>query len=260
MDFLAHSSDLALNSIAQAHQSSSNNRTPGKDLEQRLNRDYGPGNPFYEDFCSLVRTGIEEGWAASGELDGPKYRRGRVRVFILSLRVAQSEERPQSESQQMLIHPIHRYRLPPRPHSTCPSRQSSSTRRRSTQANTTSTRTARSTASCRSIRLSNWKACLSENTGRGRVGQVWRRARIIILELEVGGEWRFSFCRVEGLLMMRSQVSRSRRASELSCSMMAGSPFLVSLFGFSDCLFRSLVSSSWADPVLSPRCSSDTSL
>jgi hypothetical protein len=26
----------------------------------------------------LVKKGIDEGWAASGELDGPKYRRGRI--------------------------------------------------------------------------------------------------------------------------------------------------------------------------------------
>lgn len=52
--------------------------TPGKDLERRLNHDYGPGNTFYEDFCDLVKKGIDEGWAASGELDGPKYRRGRI--------------------------------------------------------------------------------------------------------------------------------------------------------------------------------------
>lgn len=53
-------------------------RTPGKDLERRLNHDYGPGNAFYDDFCDLVKKGIDEGWAASGELDGPKYRRGRI--------------------------------------------------------------------------------------------------------------------------------------------------------------------------------------
>jgi hypothetical protein len=33
----------------------------------------------------LVKKGIDEGWAASGELDGPKYRRGRVR-YAHSLR------------------------------------------------------------------------------------------------------------------------------------------------------------------------------
>lgn len=57
-------------------------RTPGKALEARLNKDYGPGNPYYEDFCKYVRLGIEEGWAASGELDGPKYRRGKVGLLL----------------------------------------------------------------------------------------------------------------------------------------------------------------------------------
>jgi hypothetical protein len=54
--------------------------TPGKALEERLNRDYGPGNPYYEDFCTLIKQGLAEGWVASGELDGPKYRRGRIRL------------------------------------------------------------------------------------------------------------------------------------------------------------------------------------
>jgi hypothetical protein len=124
----------------------------------------------------------------------------------------------------MFINPVssltrrtHRYLLPPRPHSTCPSRQSSSTHRKSTQANTTSTHTAKSTASCPSIRPSNWKACLSERAGKGRVGQVWRRARITIPVLEVGRGWRFSSCRVGGLLMMQSPVSRSRWRCRMSC-------------------------------------------
>jgi hypothetical protein len=43
-----------------------------------LNKNYGPGNPVYEDLCSLTRQGIEEGWAANIELDGPKYRRSKV--------------------------------------------------------------------------------------------------------------------------------------------------------------------------------------
>jgi hypothetical protein len=54
--------------------------TPGAALESRLNRDYGPGNPYYEDFCTLIKQGLAEGWVASGELDGPKYRRGRIRL------------------------------------------------------------------------------------------------------------------------------------------------------------------------------------
>lgn len=55
-------------------------RTPGKDLEARLNRDYGPGNPFYEDFCACIKQGVKEGWVAETELDGPKYRRGKISV------------------------------------------------------------------------------------------------------------------------------------------------------------------------------------
>jgi len=54
------------------------NITPGKELEARLNREYGPGNPFYEDFCRYMRQGLKEGWVAKDELDGPKYRRGRI--------------------------------------------------------------------------------------------------------------------------------------------------------------------------------------
>ncbi|KAK4083836.1 transcriptional regulator family: Fungal Specific TF [Trichoderma aggressivum f. europaeum] len=54
--------------------------TPGKDLEARLNRDYGPGNPYYDDFCRLIRQALEndEGWVAVDEIDGPKYRRTRI--------------------------------------------------------------------------------------------------------------------------------------------------------------------------------------
>ncbi|KAH0525899.1 hypothetical protein TsFJ059_009301 [Trichoderma semiorbis] len=54
--------------------------TPGKDLEATLNRDYGPGNPYYDDFCRLIREALEndEGWVAVDEIDGPKYRRTRI--------------------------------------------------------------------------------------------------------------------------------------------------------------------------------------
>ncbi|KIW89297.1 uncharacterized protein Z519_10150 [Cladophialophora bantiana CBS 173.52] len=54
------------------------NLTPGKDLEARLNREYGPGTPFYESFAHYMRQGLKEGWVARDELDGPKYRRGRI--------------------------------------------------------------------------------------------------------------------------------------------------------------------------------------
>lgn len=56
------------------------NRTPGQKLEERLNLKYGPGNPYYEDFCSLIRQGLKdnEGWVATDEVEGPKYRRSKI--------------------------------------------------------------------------------------------------------------------------------------------------------------------------------------
>ncbi|KAI1847524.1 hypothetical protein JX265_000774 [Neoarthrinium moseri] len=52
--------------------------TPGKDLESRLNKEYGPGNPYYEDFCRYIKQGLDEGWVAETELKGRMYRRGKI--------------------------------------------------------------------------------------------------------------------------------------------------------------------------------------
>ncbi|KAI0470639.1 p-hydroxylaminobenzoate lyase [Xylariaceae sp. FL0804] len=52
--------------------------TPGKELEARLNRDYGPGNAYYDEFCALIREGLGEGWVGETEISGRKYRRGRI--------------------------------------------------------------------------------------------------------------------------------------------------------------------------------------
>jgi hypothetical protein len=41
--------------------------TPGKALEERLNKEYGPGNPLYEEMCDCVRQGLVEGWVADIE-------------------------------------------------------------------------------------------------------------------------------------------------------------------------------------------------
>jgi len=77
------------------------NLTPGKDLEARLNKDYGVGNHFYDTFCSLIRNAItnNEGWVATEEVDGPKYRRSRVaapsestRFFSITTVYMDSEE------------------------------------------------------------------------------------------------------------------------------------------------------------------------
>ncbi|CAK1357857.1 hypothetical protein CB0940_07466 [Cercospora beticola] len=54
------------------------NLTPGKILETHLNENYGPGNPYYEDFCTLIKQGLSEGWIATHEIDGAKYRRGKI--------------------------------------------------------------------------------------------------------------------------------------------------------------------------------------
>ncbi|KJZ77178.1 hypothetical protein HIM_03499 [Hirsutella minnesotensis 3608] len=54
------------------------NLTPGKDLEARLNRDFGPGSEHYEALCRQVRRGLEQGWLAATEIAGPAYRRGKV--------------------------------------------------------------------------------------------------------------------------------------------------------------------------------------
>ncbi|KAJ5924930.1 hypothetical protein N7454_007569 [Penicillium verhagenii] len=54
--------------------------TPGKALEETLNRNYGPGNAHCDDFCTLNRLGLtnDEGWVATDEIDGQKYRRTRI--------------------------------------------------------------------------------------------------------------------------------------------------------------------------------------
>ena len=54
------------------------NRTPGTDLETWLNTHYGPGTSFYENMSHDIRAGVEEGWAANIEIDGPNYRRSRI--------------------------------------------------------------------------------------------------------------------------------------------------------------------------------------
>ena len=82
-NFSKRSKTCTLHPSYSSHTSHSSNQppsTPGKALEERLNRDYGPGNPYYQDFCTLIKQGLQEGWVASGELDGPKYRRGRIRL------------------------------------------------------------------------------------------------------------------------------------------------------------------------------------
>jgi hypothetical protein len=52
--------------------------TAGTEAERWLNRTYGPGSELYETLARLVRQGVQDGWAANVELDGPVYRRSRI--------------------------------------------------------------------------------------------------------------------------------------------------------------------------------------
>lgn len=72
---------------------------PGHELEIYLNKNYGPGNPVYEDLCDLTRQGLKQGWVANFELDGAKYRRSKVllpsaenRFFSITTVYMESEE------------------------------------------------------------------------------------------------------------------------------------------------------------------------
>src|ERR1700739_1083473 len=52
--------------------------TPGAEMETWLNRTYGEDSQLYQDLSRLIRIGVEEGWAANQEVDGPNYRRSRI--------------------------------------------------------------------------------------------------------------------------------------------------------------------------------------
>lgn len=47
-------------------------------LERALNERFGPGTDAYHELLTLLRKGIEEGWACYAEIDGPDYRRGQL--------------------------------------------------------------------------------------------------------------------------------------------------------------------------------------
>lgn len=54
------------------------NRTAGEELEVWLNANYGPGTALWDDLARMVTEGVQDGWAANIEVDGPNYRRGRL--------------------------------------------------------------------------------------------------------------------------------------------------------------------------------------
>jgi len=52
--------------------------TPGSEVEDWLNRTYGPGSALYERLACLIKDGVEEGWAANEAINGARYRRSRL--------------------------------------------------------------------------------------------------------------------------------------------------------------------------------------
>jgi uncharacterized protein DUF4863 len=54
------------------------NKTAGEELETWLNATHGPGDPLWDDLAAIITEGVEQGWAANIEVDGPGYRRSRI--------------------------------------------------------------------------------------------------------------------------------------------------------------------------------------
>jgi Domain of unknown function (DUF4863) len=52
--------------------------TPSAAMERWLNENYGEGNEIYDELARLIKVGVEEGWAANQNIDGPNYRRSRI--------------------------------------------------------------------------------------------------------------------------------------------------------------------------------------
>ncbi|OMQ22891.1 DUF4863 family protein [Serratia oryzae] len=48
------------------------------ELAEYLNMHYGPNTGTYQTLSRLLRLGVEEGWVAYVEIEGPSYRRGRL--------------------------------------------------------------------------------------------------------------------------------------------------------------------------------------
>ena len=42
-------------------------------VERWLNHKYGPDSELYQTLARLVKKGVEDGWAANAEIDGPNY-------------------------------------------------------------------------------------------------------------------------------------------------------------------------------------------
>jgi hypothetical protein len=86
------------------------NMTTGTDVERWLNDKYGPDSELYRTLAELVKKGVEDGWAANVELDGPVYRRSRIaeaspRTHYFSITAVYMDSRGNRQG-----HPDGRYR------------------------------------------------------------------------------------------------------------------------------------------------------
>jgi hypothetical protein len=52
--------------------------TTGTEVERWLNENHGPTSELYRTLAGLVKMGVQDGWAANIEIDGPTYRRSRI--------------------------------------------------------------------------------------------------------------------------------------------------------------------------------------
>lgn len=79
-------------------------------VERWLNQKYGPDSELYETLSRLVRKGVEDGWAANVQIDGPTYRRSRIsapseRTLHFSITAAYMDSTGNQQG-----HPDHRFR------------------------------------------------------------------------------------------------------------------------------------------------------
>jgi Domain of unknown function (DUF4863) len=73
---MGHREELIQRSIPFLHEVK--DMTPGAPMERWLNEKYGEASDLYKDLARLIKLGVEEGWAADQEIDGPNYRRSRI--------------------------------------------------------------------------------------------------------------------------------------------------------------------------------------
>ena len=52
--------------------------TTSTDVERWLNEKYGPDSELYRTLARSITQGVEDGWAANVEIEGPTYRRSRI--------------------------------------------------------------------------------------------------------------------------------------------------------------------------------------